>query len=406
MKRNISLVKDTRNGNYIAYIKLPGETRKSYSTKLKDKKKAEVEANLEYSRRLDSQATLHRDNSKGTVQNLFDCFDSISGVGKPIDIGELAKRDAKNALLLMLNASYTFERPKPCKGLSDSARTKLRGLKLTKVTEELFEDYAAFNLEGIEKGPKEQSVRRSANARLSKARMLFQPKALKRYKKLGLEIPQSVLDFYNGEKIKQVKSTYKAPGEKLINATWAWLTGLQKKDPQVYACFIFAACGGFRKGEVMMMRWEWIREDYSGVDIPEGLTKNGKGRFVPLPKDKLKWIVDNLRDADVYYDRRKPGMVVGSEACTRLNANLRKLGWEGKKVMHDLRKYFGAQVATIAGLFVASHLLGHSNIKVTQAHYSDYLQHLKAAPVIDQIKVEPKQLEESTAIEVNTEVAA
>jgi len=401
MKRNISVSKDKRTGNYIAYLKLPGENRKSYSTKIRDKKKAEVEAHLEYERRLGKQATLHRDNSKGTVEILFGCFDKIAGLGKPIDICDSAKRDAKNSLMLMLNASYTFERPAPCHGLSDKAKAKLLKLKLTKIDEQLFDDYSEFCLEGVERGPAEQSRRRSINSRLAKVRQLFQPKALKRYAKLGLDIPQSVREFLDTEKIKQVKVQYKAPAESLIQKTWDRMMVLMTERPLIFACFIFAACGGFRKGEVKQMRWSWIREDFSGVDIPEGLTKNSKARFVPLPADRVEWIVANLRDKSVWYDRRDPGMVVGSESCNYLNAELRKLGWNGQKVMHELRKYYGAQVATLAGLFVASHLLGHSGIKVTQSHYSDYLQDMKAAPIVDRIKTSDiKQLEQNTAIEV------
>jgi integrase len=55
----------------------------------------------------------------------------------------------------------------------------------------------------------------------------------------------------------------------------------------------------------------------------------------------------------------------------RLTAWLRKKGITAHKPLHELRKAFGALIATHHGIYAASRFLRHSDISTTARHYAD-----------------------------------
>ena len=56
----------------------------------------------------------------------------------------------------------------------------------------------------------------------------------------------------------------------------------------------------------------------------------------------------------------------------RLNKWLNDLGWPFAKKGHELRRWFGAQVATQTGsLFAAQRMLGHASPNTTNQYYAD-----------------------------------
>ena len=408
MKRNVSLSKDKRTGNWIAYFFIDGKT-KSWSTRTRSKKDAYGRANKEYDKRISGGGTKHRTTKSGTVSCFIESFKMIAGKGKMIDIKSPTISNCIRVLFAMLNASFTKEVQKERQPLSDKTLDTLGNLDTTVINGILFSNYVAFKLDAMAvtgnpsiDGPKESSIRRSCNSHLTKVKMMFQPLALAAYGHINQTVPGECLDFYNTKKKKVAKCEYKAPKKELVEKVWVRMNQLRVENPQVYVAFILAACGGMRKGEVLMAMVSWIRADFSGLDIPQGITKNGKGRFIPLPVERCKEVY-NICTGYIHNDKREAGFLVGRWTGERLNKELAALGFGEKARMHELRKYYGAQIATMANIYVASKLLGHGNITVTTDHYADYLDELKAAPSIDgmiKTSVEPKQLEENAAIEV------
>ena len=58
----------------------------------------------------------------------------------------------------------------------------------------------------------------------------------------------------------------------------------------------------------------------------------------------------------------------------RLNKWLAGLGWtHSDKRTHELRKWYGSQVAKLGGIHAAQHLLGHMDYSTTDRYYADYV---------------------------------
>ena len=175
---------------------------------------------------------------------------------------------------------------------------------------------------------------------------------------------------------------------KLINDT----TRLANEDPELYAAFLIASTTGLRKNEIIHARWDWLKLRPDGVtviDIPakerfEGetfRTKSRKGRQVPIADG----VIQELRRLNTAIGYR-PDYLLATRGVharkdriwRRFNAWFKACGVDRKKPAHECRKFFGSQVATYEGIYVACKLLGHSSVDVTEKYYADLV---KPAPV-------------------------
>lgn len=125
---------------------------------------------------------------------------------------------------------------------------------------------------------------------------------------------------------------------------------------------------GARRSEVLRARWSDFDLDGKVWTIPS--PKSGHKQVVPLTDS----VVAMLRDAPRM--KSSPWLVPGPKPGQH-RADLRK-PWERlcKKAqledvtVHDLRRSFGLRVARKAGLHVASRLLRHSSVQVTERVYT------------------------------------
>jgi len=133
---------------------------------------------------------------------------------------------------------------------------------------------------------------------------------------------------------------------------------------------------GARKSEVLASQWPDIHFEDGLWRIPD--TKAGRPQIIPLSKTTLnrlrvlprinEWLFPSLKGDGPRKDIKRGWKQVRQEAGvmdTRL---------------HDLRRTFGLHIARSAGLHVASKLLRHSSIKVTEKHYAPLgLEELRTA---------------------------
>lgn len=137
-------------------------------------------------------------------------------------------------------------------------------------------------------------------------------------------------------------------------------------DPEVRAAFLLLMDTGARKSEVLSARWE-------DIDLGAGLwripsPKAGRPQVVPLGSSTVR-LLEGL-------ERRGPWVVPGLDPAKH-RADLKR-PWKAIReaaelpdvTIHDLRRTFGLHVAKRAGLHVASKLLRHSSVKVTEAVYA------------------------------------
>ena len=140
----------------------------------------------------------------------------------------------------------------------------------------------------------------------------------------------------------------------------------QLQDPHVEIAFHLLIETGARLSEVLHARWQDVDLDEGVWYLPD--TKSGKPQYVPLAR-KTAARLRNLRRQGNYivtgrdaslprYDLRKPWDKVK-----------RLAGFENVTI-HDIRRTFCVDIAQRAGIHVASKLLRHSDIRVTERVYA------------------------------------
>lgn len=147
-------------------------------------------------------------------------------------------------------------------------------------------------------------------------------------------------------------------------------------DPHVRTAFIVLVETGCRKSEVLRARWADLDLDHGTWRLPS--PKSGRPQVVPLAASTVghlralprvgEWVVPGQDSAKHREDLRT------AWAAIRVAAGLSGV------TIHDIRRTFGLAVARSAGLHVASKLLRHSDIRITERVYAPLgLDDLRAA---------------------------
>jgi integrase len=138
------------------------------------------------------------------------------------------------------------------------------------------------------------------------------------------------------------------------------------KDPFVRLAFLMLIYTGARKSEVLGARWV-------DLDLEAGLwrlpsPKSGDPQVMPLDEHTVAllkgavrqgpWLVPGRKAGTHRQDLKRPWQVI------RESTGLEDV------TIHDVRRTFGLRVSRQAGLHVASKLLRHSDIRVTERIYA------------------------------------
>ncbi len=137
-------------------------------------------------------------------------------------------------------------------------------------------------------------------------------------------------------------------------------------DPFVRAAFLLLLDTGARKSEVLSAKWEDLDLDAGLWRLPA--TKSGRPQMVPLAPSTVAF----LRTVPRAGPWLAPGRFDDDHRADLRNAwvDVRKAAAIADVTIHDLRRTFGLHVARTAGLHVASKLLRHSDIRVTERVYA------------------------------------
>jgi integrase len=146
------------------------------------------------------------------------------------------------------------------------------------------------------------------------------------------------------------------------------IAAIQKEEPAIRAAFILLIETGARLSEVR--RAEWLHFDLErGLwTIPSSHNKSNRKKLLPLNTvvlAELKGLEPSGRFLLPGTDPDKP-RVDFKRPWERIK---KRAELEGVAI-HDFRRTFGLRIARQAGLHMASRLLGHSDISVTQKVYA------------------------------------
>jgi integrase len=156
---------------------------------------------------------------------------------------------------------------------------------------------------------------------------------------------------------------------------------LTEAEPEMFKIFLLASMAGLRKAEIDTLTWEQVKFDAGIISIHP--TKY----FHPKSEDSIRDIEVDPQLLAVLKEMRtgaapfvidspneaQPDATYNHYRCSHLFDKLivwlKEHGVSGTKPLHQLRKEFGSLVCAAHGVYVASAMLGHSDISVTANHY-------------------------------------
>ena len=148
------------------------------------------------------------------------------------------------------------------------------------------------------------------------------------------------------------------------------------EDPHTRAAFHLLIQTGARKSEVLRAKWEDIDLEQRIWRIPT--TKAGKPQVMPLPPEAVAMLEHLPHIGPYIVPGKKPEMPRSD--LKRPWQKIQKDANIAHVTIHDVRRTFGLHIARKAGLHVASKLLRHSDIRVTEKHYAPLgLEELRSA---------------------------
>lgn len=226
----------------------------------------------------------------------------------------------------------------------------------------------------------------SARSTVRNAKALFGVKIAKTLRDVaGLSLPEplpmsdvSLTELFG----KKTKSRYQSriDAKKLLQAAGQ---GLIESHPESYKVLLLALCCGLRKREIDCLMWEQVDLDQGTIRIEATEHFRPKSEDSAGDLDLDPQLVALLRE----WKAEATGQFViegraASDFKSRVSYRceavyaplyewLRKQGVTAQKALHELRKEAGALVAQAGGIYAASRLLRHSDIRVTADFYAD-----------------------------------
>lgn len=157
-----------------------------------------------------------------------------------------------------------------------------------------------------------------------------------------------------------------------------------EEQPEQLKILLLALIAGLRRSEIDTLQWSQVDFDRCLISISE------TPYFRPKSPDSAGEVeVDRefLQVLQRYYEKAEGPFVIESDRRVLLNQThsgtrcqqhfeslytwLRAKGVNDSKPLHTLRKEFGSLICQSAGVYAASRLLRHADIRVTAEHYLD-----------------------------------
>ncbi len=283
------------------------------------------------------------------------------------------------ARVIELYREMNTERPRPLR--PRTIRENIGWLKMlsNRLNVDTVEDLAA-KIGNFPRLPAVKALsRRSVASIVRQASAVFSESALVFYRTRGLTVGETPFkagipyapppEPFRGYSVQFVRELIEAARREL-----------PEKEPGQWAAFLLCLCAGLRQQEAAWLRKEDLLEN--GVlctSRDEHETKSGRHRFVPLPPGVLAEVraVSSLGPY-VVPDGLTPGRDKPERRARTVFEGLadwlRAHGITAPKPVHELRKAYGAIVASQFGLYAAKELLGHSTVTVTESHYAALLE--------------------------------
>jgi integrase len=247
----------------------------------------------------------------------------------------------------------------------------IKNISLNDLNDFVISEFKRKRLDGIVDQDKIKSAKRSVNSTLQCAKSLFSKDAMKMYKDWDVSRSSVLLD---ASKFKRVKVVYRLPSPDLVQRTFDLLHSYENTKPKLYIALALALHFGLRRNEIINSRRDWIefREDKSvriGVFTERSfLVKAGEDGYASGSSVIANKILSQCDSFDYLINYKSARTVFDP-----LIKDLRKIGWDREKPMHECRKLYGSYLASTKSLFYAQENLRHASAMTTNDFYTDLM---------------------------------
>jgi integrase len=226
----------------------------------------------------------------------------------------------------------------------------------------------------------QNSARITVNSALRESRSLFSAKMLEGLE--GIVLPDP-LPFSAVKLEKQPSMRYRSTFD-VMQLIRDAREELSSNEPELFKIFVLAVMAGLRRNEIDKLEWSSFNWHAETISI------EATSYFKPKSEDSSRtiWTPPELMALFRGYQAKALGRFVlqsrvapimglayehyrGARLFDKLIVWLRSKGVIAKKPIHELRKEFGSLITQRFGIYAAKELLGHSDISVTAAHYSE-----------------------------------
>lgn len=142
------------------------------------------------------------------------------------------------------------------------------------------------------------------------------------------------------------------------------------EDPHIRTAFVLLVETGARTSEALNARWADVNLDAGVWRLPE--TKAGKAQLVPLTPGLVVYLKALPRVGEYLFPGREEDTHLSRSGLSKAWVRLRNAANLADVHLHDLRRTFGLYIARKASLDIASKLLRHSSVRVTERAYAPF----------------------------------
>lgn len=248
---------------------------------------------------------------------------------------------------------------------------RLETICLSDLNDLVISEYKKQRLEGIVGEEKIKSAKRSINSQIQCAKSVFSKDAMKMYPDWDVSNAEVLL---SATKFKRVKKTYRLPPPELVLKTFELLESYENQKPELYIALALALCFGLRRNEVLNSRRDWFEESKDGVtrigvfterDFLVKADEDGYASGSSVIADK---ILSQSKSFDYLLSSRSP-----RTSFDPLLKDLRSIGWDREKPLHECRKLYGSYLASTKSLYHAQKNLRHASAMTTNDFYTDLM---------------------------------
>ena len=236
----------------------------------------------------------------------------------------------------------------------------------------LLSEFKRKRLDGVTEPSRRLSIKRTINSYMSQFRGLFSKKAIKLYRDFDISAVLETLEDF--DPFDKVTKKYRLPEPQLIVSTHQLLESYEKnKEANKFVALALALHFGFRRKELIHAKRSWFEKVGDRYRIAvytdeEFKVKAGEDGFA-FGSSVIAEKILNISDG---FDR----LIVANKARSALDPlldDLRSIGWDRLKPLHECRKLYGSVWASKEGLYFAQKTLRHASPLTTNDYYADLI---------------------------------